>query len=452
MEIIVKKIYVLDTSVLVYDPLSFKSFNDNIVIIPITVLEELDKLKKFFDETGKNARTVIRTLDGLLPNNKDLEKGIRLENNILLKIDHNTEEDKSLGTFLYGDNRILSCAIKLNKLNRTEKVILISKDIALRIRAKALGLSAEDYTKDRYKSADEIYNSVRELEINDEQTNEFYGNHSIEIDDNFIEKNELYANNILVLKSSKNDLLGYGRFRSNKKDIVEIKKHKNVFGISPKSSEQNFALDLLLDNTVNLVSLAGPSGTGKTLLSLAAGLHSVLESQEKRYDKLIIMKPIVSVGKDLGTLPGSKQEKLDPFLASFRDNLNFLIKNSSSKMNKNNKDGVDPYLSLMMEKGLIEMEALSYLRGRSLPNAFIIIDEVQNSSLHELKTMITRIGEGSKIVLLGDLKQIDNMQLDSANNALIHAIEKFKGYDMCGSVLLTKGERSPLATLASEIL
>jgi PhoH-like ATPase len=448
----VKKIYVLDTSVLIYDPLSFKSFNDNIVIIPITVLEELDKLKKFFDETGKNARTVIRTLDELLPNNKDIEKGIKLDNNILLKIDNNTEEDKSLGTFLYGDNRILACALKLNKTSKGEKVVLISKDIALRIRAKALGILSEDYTKDRYKSADEIYNSIKELELDEHQMSEFYTNHSIEVGSIFVENNNIRANDFIILKSSKNDLLGYARYHINKDKLIEVKKYKSVFGVSPKSVEQNFALDLLLDPSINLVSLAGPSGTGKTLLSLAAGLYNVLEPHEKQYDKLIIMKPIVSVGKDLGTLPGDKTEKLSPFLASYKDNLNFLMKNSSYKNTKNGKEGMDPYLALTMEKGLIEMEAISYLRGRSLPNSFILIDEAQNCSLHELKTMITRIGYGSKIVLLGDLKQIDNMQLDSANNALIHAIEKFKGYDICGSMLLTKGERSPLATLASEIL
>ena len=448
-----KKLYVLDTSVLVYDPLSFKSFNDNIVVIPITVLEELDKLKKFFDETGKNARTFIRTLDQLLPNSKDIEKGVKIENNITLKIDNNLEEDKSLGTFLYGDNRILSCVIKLSKSN--DKVVLISKDIALRIRAKALGIPAEDYTKDRYKF-DEIYDSIKTLELTNNQMTEYYSNKSVKITDEIIDKEDVIANDFCILRSSKNDLLGYGRFHLDKKEVVEVRKFKNIFGVSPKSSEQNFALDLLLDNSINLVSLAGPSGTGKTLLSLAAGLYSILEN--KQYEKLIIIKPIVSVGKDLGTLPGGKTEKLDPFIASFRDNLNFLIRqNPHQKAGKtgngrDGKDGVDPYLLIMMEKNLIEMEAISYLRGRSLPNCFIVIDEVQNCSIHELKTMITRIGYNSKIVLLGDLQQIDNMQLDSSNNALIHAIEKFKGYAICGSMLLKKGERSPLATLASEIL
>lgn len=443
-----KKTYVLDTSTIVYDPLSFKSFNDTTVVIPITVLEELDKLKKFFDETGKNARTFIRTLDQLLPNNKDIEKGIKIENNITLRIENNTEEDKSLGSFLYGDNRILSCVMKLNK---TEKIVLISKDIALRIRAKALGISSEDYTKDRY-SFDEIYNSVKSFELTNSQMTEFYSNKSIKISDDIMDEFGLLANDFIMLRSSKNDLLGYGRLHLAEKEIREIRKFKNIFGVSPKSMEQNFALDLLLDSSINLVSLAGPSGTGKTLLSLAAGLYSILEPQEKKYEKLIIIKPIVSVGKDLGTLPGSKEEKLSPFIASFKDNLNFLMKNSSHKSIKTNKETIDPYLSIMMEKNIIEMEAISYLRGRSLPNCFIIVDEVQNCSIHELKTMITRIGYGSKIVLLGDLKQIDNMQLDSSNNALIHAIEKFKGYDICGSMLLTKGERSPLATLASEIL
>jgi PhoH-like ATPase len=448
----VKKTYILDTSVLVHDPFSFKNFKGNNVIIPITVLEELDKLKKFYDETGKNARTFIRVLDGLLPSNKEIDKGIKIENDISLRIENNIEENKSLGSFLYGDNRILSCAIELNKVSKSEKIILISKDIALRIRAKALGVSAEDYTKDKYKT-DEIYNSIKYLELNDSQIKEFYSGKSLIVDDEFIQKHGIYTNDCLTLISNNQDILGYARYHGEKREIIELKKIKNVFGVSPKNIEQNFALDLLLDNSVNLVSLAGPSGTGKTLLSLAAGLYSILESVEKRYEKLIIIKPIISVGKELGALPGSKLEKLDPFIASYRDNLNFLVRKSpTAKTTKNGKDGLDPYLSIMIDRGLIEIEAISYLRGRSLPNSFIIVDETQNCSLHELKTMITRIGYGSKIVLLGDLRQIDNMHLDSTNNALIHAIEKFKGYSMCGSILLTKGERSPLATLASQIL
>jgi PhoH-like ATPase len=440
------KIFVIDTSTLVYDPQSFKSFEGNTVIIPITVLEELDKLKKFYDETGKNARTFIRTLDDLLCGPDVKDNVITLDNNITLKIEHNIQEDKSLGSPLYGDNRILSCAIELSKKNKSDKVILISKDIALRIRAKVLGIHSEDYVKDKYDS-DEIYNSAKTIVLDDEQVNYYYNHNNLILDDCEIKEYGLNANDFAELKSG-DTTIGQARFNAVKKELKEIKRIKSVFGIAPKSLEQAYALDLLLDPDISLVSMAGPSGTGKTMLSLAAALNLLLEKH--LYEKLIIMKPIISVGKDLGTLPGSKSEKLDPFLQSFMDNLSFLIKNTKNP--KSGKQATDPYLALLMESGAIELEAISYLRGRSLPNSLIIVDECQNLSIHELKTIVTRIGIDSKLILIGDISQIDNMHLDSSNNALLHAIEKFKNHPICGNVLLRKGERSELATLASNIL
>jgi len=240
---------------------------------------------------------------------------------------------------------------------------------------------------------------------------------------------------------------------SASKKLKPLNRTKNLFGVGAKNLEQQFAIDLLLDNDVKLVVLSGPSGTGKTLLTIAAGLYNLMERSDHKYEKLIIMKPIVSVGKDLGILPGTKEEKLSPYLASYYDNINFLMKNSQKgNKGKSGSTAIDPYLSLMIENGTIEIEAISYLRGRSLPNAFIIIDEIQNSSMHELKTILTRIGEGSKIVLIGDESQIDNMSLSVGSNALVTAINKFADYPIAGSVLLSKGERSELATLAAEIL
>lgn len=443
------KIYILDTSVIVHDAMSFKSFKENTVIIPITVLEELDKLKKLYDETGKNARTFIRTIDQIIADNKgDISKGIQIDNSITLKIESNIEEDKSLGSSLYGDNRILACALQIKQRNVKDRVTLVAKDIALRIRAKVLGINAEDYKKDRYEGS-EIISNHKTIILSETDIDAYFKDNKFELSDREIEANGIVANDFVSLKNEDGEVIDTTRFHANSKMIKTVRKSKSVFGIMPKNVMQACALDLLLDDTVQLVMLSGGAGTGKTLLALAAGLHSVLEA--KKYDKIIVMKSLVSVGKELGTLPGDKKDKLNPFLSSIYDNLSFLIKNTKTP-GKNGKPTMDPYLSLVLENGTIEIEAISYLRGRSLPNALIIVDEMQNCSLHECRTILTRVGEGTKIVLTGDLCQIDNMSLTSDSNGFRHAIEKFRGYPISGSVILAQGERSPLATLAAKIL
>jgi len=447
----VNKIYILDTSTIIYHPFCYKSFKKNTVVIPVPVLEELDKLKSYHDETGKNARTFIRLLDNLIKTSKEeIHSGIKIEDDIILKIETNIHFNEDFGSPLYGDNRILSYVSHATKSSKSKKAILVSKDIGLRVRARSYGLLAEDYIKDNYNINDvptnHKYLSIDELEIND-----YYKYNILDVSDEIINKLQLKANDFVSLKDPSGQEIGHTRYFAQNKSLKPVNRIKNIFGINAKNLEQQFAIDLLLDNDVKLVMLSGPSGTGKSLLTIATGLYNLMERTDKKYEKLMIMKPIISVGKDLGILPGSKEEKLSPYLASYYDNINFLMKNS--KQSRNNKMGnMDPYLSLMMENGMIEIEAISYLRGRSLPNSFIIIDEIQNSSMHELKTILTRIGEGSKIVLIGDESQIDNMSLSFGSNALATAVNKFVNHPIAGHVLLTKGERSELATLAAKIL
>lgn len=446
------KIYILDTSTIIYHPFCFKSFKKNIVVLPIPVLEELDKLKSYSDETGKNARTFLRTIDEIIKNSKDaIHKGIRIEDGIVLKIDTNIVNNDTLGSPLYGDNRILSYTLQAAQSNKNKKVVLVSKDIGLRVRANSYGILAEDYIKDAFSYAEKGIQQQKKLPLNENEINDFYKYGCLDLDATTIENLKLKANEFVVLQDENNVDIAHTRYHANSKNLKSINRVKSVFGIHAKNLEQQYAIDLLLDNDVKLVTLSGLSGTGKTVLTIAAALHNLLEKPDKKYEKLMIMKPIISVGKELGTLPGIKSEKLEPFLASYYDNISFLMRNS--KQGKGNKvNGMDPYITLMMENGTIEIEAISYLRGRSLPNAFIVIDEVQNISMHELKTVITRIGEGSKIVLLGDQSQVDNMSLSIGNNALATAIAKFNDYPIAGHVLLTQGERSELATLAAQIL
>ncbi len=444
------KIYILDTSTIIYDPLSFKSFKDNLVIIPSPVLEELDKLKSRQDETGKNARVFLRTLDNIIDtSDEEIHNGIKVDN-IILKVETNIILDPNLGSPLYGDNRILSYCLQAAKENTNKKISLISKDIGMRVRARSYGIPAADYKKDTY-NIDEIPSNHKQLEISDEEINDFYKNNLLEVPDEVIKDLELKANTFISLQDQSGQVIGHGRFNATYKHLKPIFKGKNIFGINAKNLEQQFAIDLLLDNDVKLVMLSGPAGTGKTILTIAAGLYNIMEKPEKKYEKLMIMKPVVSVGKEIGFLPGDLTQKLNPYLNSYYDNINFLMRNA--KQNKPKANGnLDPYLSLMLENGTIEIEAISFLRGRSLPNSFIIIDEIQNSSMHELKTILTRIGEGSKMVLIGDQSQIDNMSLSAGSNALATALNKFNDYQIAGSVSLTKGERSELATLAAKIL
>lgn len=456
-----RKTYILDTNVLLSDPHCFNNFKDNDLIIPMLVLEELDRHKSRSDEVGRNCREVTRTLDELSKTGS-LKDGVQLPSGGTLRV-MTSSEKKSKKSDLDStivDNMIINFALEYSK-KHPDKVFLVSKDINVRIKCSSLAIQAQDYLSMRASdSFDALYTGVKVLTAPNDVINRFYGGDEVNIKE--ITSDVTYPNQLFVLKSSDSTMASALCRSSQNGQLLQLQKFDNVFGIKPRNKEQNFSFDLLMNPAVKLLTLTGRAGCGKTLLALAAGLAQ-LDSigSHPTYQKLIVSRPIHPVGKDIGFLPGTLAEKMEPWVAPVRDNLEYLLNATSNKKltrtrSKKPEDSQnlfnDPYLELMQQKGLIEIEAITYIRGRSIPNAFIIIDEAQNLTTHELKTIITRAGEGTKIVLTGDLEQIDNVHVDSFTNGLTHAIEKFKDYDISGHVTLLKGERSELATLASKIL
>ena len=456
-----RKTYILDTNVLLSDPHCFNNFKDNDLIIPMLVLEELDRHKSRSDEVGRNCREVTRTLDELSKTGS-LKDGVQLPSGGTLRV-MTSSEKKSKKSDLDStivDNMIINFALEYSK-KHPDKVFLVSKDINVRIKCSSLAIQAQDYLSMRASdSFDALYTGVKVLTAPNDVINRFYGGDEVNIKE--ITSDVTYPNQLFVLKSSDSTMTSALCRSSQNGQLLQLQKFDNVFGIKPRNKEQNFSFDLLMNPAVKLLTLTGRAGCGKTLLALAAGLAQ-LDSigSHPTYQKLIVSRPIHPVGKDIGFLPGTLAEKMEPWVAPVRDNLEYLLNATSNKKltrtrSKKPEDSQnlfnDPYLELMQQKGLIEIEAITYIRGRSIPNAFIIIDEAQNLTTHELKTIITRAGEGTKIVLTGDLEQIDNVHVDSFTNGLTHAIEKFKDYDISGHVTLLKGERSELATLASKIL
>jgi len=452
-----RKAFILDTNVLLNDPGAILSFDNSDVIIPLSVLKELDKHKTRTDEIGKNARGINRTLDGYR-NGSSLLKGIKLINNGTLFIKTITKASFELlphelkASSHEVDTGLIALMLELKSQNTKKIHTLITRDINLRVQCDALGIRSENYRiADHRTSMNELYGGVTRASLSKEKLDKFYQKNELELDEIDIE-DTVFSNQFLVIKSDLKSGSAIGRYNADSKSIKRVIEKKKVFGLSPRNKEQNFALDLLLDPELKLITLTGPAGTGKTLLTLAAGCQQVIES--KLYERLIIIKPVQPVGKDLGFLPGSLDEKLAPWISPIKDNLNFLFQTSSRASTTSNsrqkKD--DHYLSLLFEKKVIEVEAIAFIRGRSIPNAYIVIDEAQNLSTHELRTIITRVGEGTKIILTGDIGQIDHPQLDVYSNGLTHAVERFKEYQLAGHITLLKGERSALATLASEIL
>lgn len=435
-----RKTYVIDTSVLIHDPNSFTSFSGNDVIIPVNVLDELDKIKTLPNEAGKNARLCIRALDALCTKG-DIHKGIKIENNILLKIDTSQLPDK-FGTPKYVDNKILSCAHAIREKNNKKKTptptILVSKDINLRIRARAFDIQAQDYEKDKTPLV-ELYQGFREIK-NEELGQELTQYGSVDVKKHYELLNSLKPNECIHICSDNGEGLVIAR---RIKDKVVTIKNKKPWGLSLRNKEQAFAVDMLCDTKLPLVSLIGKAGTGKTLCAIASALEMVLE--QKKYSRMIIYRPIQPVGNDIGFLPGTMEEKLSPWMQAISDSFEFLFE---AKTGPKWKLTLDRYL----DDGSIQMEAITYIRGRSIPNAFILIDEAQNLSKEEVKTILTRAGTGTKIVLTGDIEQIDNSYLDASNNGLSYVVEKFKDIDLSGHITFTKGERSVLASKAAEIL
>jgi len=463
-----KKTYILDTNVLLSDPNCFRNFEDNDLIIPMMVLEELDKHKIRSDEVGRNCREVTRKLNDLsVSGDQNFKEGIDLPGGGKLKIISCSREHKDLlpSDLGYGssvDNMIIGFILQMKEVD--PDVILISKDINIRIKCSSLGIQAEDYLSNRVSdNVDSLYTGVKVVETTEEIVDSFYQEKKMITSD--VSQEAFFPNQIVVLKSinsagnTTNSALARNQADGS---LVHVQKHENVFGIRCRNKEQVFSMDLLLNPEVKLMTLTGRAGCGKTLLALAAGLEQ-LDSLGKKpiYQKLIVSRPVQPVGRDIGFLPGTLEEKMEPWIAPIRDNLEYLLGSSLKKQSMNNRKKSseqqpggfkDPYLELMQQKGLIEIEAISFIRGRSIPNAFMIIDEAQNLSMHELKTIVTRAGDGTKIVLTGDIEQIDNVHVDTFTNGLTYAIEKFKPFAISGHVTLLKGERSELATLASKIL
>lgn len=456
-----KKTYVLDTNVLLSDPDCLHNFEDNDLIIPVLVLEELDKFKNRSDEVGRNARQVARSLDSMRSEG-NFQSGIPTKNGGTLKIISSKRHPKELlppelVTGSSVDNLIIAFILE----NKNENVILVSKDVNVRVKCDALGLQCQDYLKLRVSNdVNDIYTGVKVVIAQDEVVDKFYQEDKVNISD--VGGESCYPNQVVILKSvdheGKTKKSAITRYYDSG-ELKHINKYDSIFGLKPRNKEQIFSMDLLMDPEIKLLTLVGASGCGKTLLALAAGLEQLNSlGSSPKYQKLIVSRPVQPVGKDIGFLPGTLQEKMEPWIAPIRDNLDFLLgmgkKNtvSSRKKSGDNMISSDPYLELMQQKGLIEIEAISFIRGRSIPNSFIIIDEAQNLTMHELKTIITRVGEGTKIVLTGDIEQIDNMDVDAYSNGLTYAIEKFKDYSLSAHVTLLKGERSALATLASKIL
>ena len=446
-----KKYFVLDTNVLLHDPLAMFQFADNVVIIPIIVLEEIDQFKKELSDRGRNAREVSRCLDELRAAGHHLNEGAALKNGGELKVVLGGHEiPPALRNAHSADNMILGAALKLRE-GSDRPVILVTKDVNLRIRADALGLTAQDYDVQRL-SIDEVYTGNLELLTSSAAIAAFYqdGRLGVETLKAASEQwpTQVYSNQYVLLRSREGgQQTALGRLDMQQGLLLPIRKlREGCWGIRPRNKEQHFTLDLLLNDEIKLVTLVGKAGTGKTLLAIAAGLQKVAE--EKVFHKLLVSRPIFPLGRDIGYLPGTVEEKLNPWMQPIYDNVEFLLGLTSKERDK--KTGQSP--QDLVDMGFMAIEPLTYIRGRSIPNQFMIVDEAQNLTPHEVKTIITRVGDNTKIILTGDPYQIDNPYVDATNNGLTTVIERFKGQSIAGSITLTKGERSILAELASNLL
>lgn len=437
------KNYVLDTNVLLHDPQAILKFSDNTVVLPLTVIEEIDRFKKDQSETGRNARQISRMIDTFRLQYK-LVEGVPLENGGVLKVAIYKEEFlQELPPELRvdrGDNRILAVAWDLQKNSPQGTVFFVTKDINLRIKADTIGMFAEDYQNDKVPVED-LYTGCSEIYLPKDDIDRFFEQGSLAVEGDF------FANQGLTLIDETNiSHTAIGRYNALSKEVVALLKtpKEGIWGIHPRNREQQFAFDLLLNDDVQLVSLVGKAGTGKTLIAIAAGLLKTAD--ESTYNRLLVSRPVFPMGRDLGFLPGDVEEKLSPWMQPIFDNVELLL--SSYDEGGKRKRGYRELIDL----GLMEIEPLTYIRGRSIPRQYMIVDEAQNLTPHEIKTIITRAGEGTKIVLTGDPYQIDNPYVDSASNGLSYSVERFKGQDIAGHMTLSKGERSLLAELAANLL
>lgn len=456
-----KKSYIVDTSVYLTNAEAVFDFGRHDIIVPFKVLEEVDKHKKRQDPVGSQARKFIRILDQLREKGS-LEKGVRIAKGmgLLYTRGRGTVDPSLLHPDLdpsVPDHVIISTALTVAAEDTERKAIMVSRDINMRVICDAIGLATEDYIATKaVQDLKELYSGFETYLVDDQKIDQFYSGDSV-----FVEEEDakgFHPNQYLMLVSNANEKkTALARFVSASAPLKKLVHDRlATWGVSSRNKEQAFGIDLLMDPDVQVVSLIGKAGSGKTLCALAAGLEQVLGAgksskatnprkqgqniPEQVYTRMIVSRPIMPMGRDIGFLPGTMEEKMHPWLMPIQDNLQFLVGNDRIMLEQ------------YMEKGKIEIEALTYIRGRSISNAYIIIDEAQNLTAHEIKTIITRAGEGTKIVLTGDIEQIDNAYTDETSNGLAYAIEKFKYYDLAGHITLRKGERSKVATLAAKIL
>jgi|TARA_R110000824_G_scaffold31153_7_gene101721 PhoH-like ATPase len=433
------KTLVLDTNVFLTEAQSLFSFGDSNIAIPTIVLDEIDKHKHRQDTAGFNARSMNRILDSFRAHGS-LMSGVPLGEG-KGKVFVAQYDPRYLPAGMEAedsDNKIMAVALRLKLAGHD--IVVMSRDLNMRVKCDSFGIACEDYQPQQIiKSTDKLFDGAMTLSVSADLIDRFYEDQETLLPD---QEYMLYPNQYLVLTAEGNSKKSaLCRFVNYNTPLKKVNLYKDIWGLSANNTEQKYAMDLLFDPSVQVVSLTGQAGTGKTLLAAACGLEQVLHTPKSQggYDKLIITRPVQPLGRDIGFLPGTIEEKMMPWIAPLRDNLEYLFGDKTA-------------LDIQMEQGTIEIEAMTYIRGRSISNAFMIVDEAQNLTAHELKTIITRVGHGTKLVLTGDIQQIDNSYVDSVSNGLTYAVEKFKEYSISGHITLYKGERSKLATLAAEIL
>ena len=433
------KTLILDTNVYLTEAQALFSFGRSNIAVPTIVLDEIDKHKHRQDIAGLNARTMNRLLDKLRAKGS-LFSGVPLGSGKgkVFAAQYDPRYMPAGMDAVDSDNKIIAIAIRLQL--EGYDIAVISRDLNMRVKCDSLAIECYDYQPQQaVESADNLFDGAAEVIVPDEIIEAFYNESAVLLPE---QKEKLYPNQYLLLRSEKDDKKSaICRFKNYNTPLRKVNSYKDIWGLSANNKEQKYAMDLLFDKDIQILSLTGQAGTGKTLIAAACGLEQVLHSSKSQggYDKLIITRPVQPMGRDIGFLPGTLEEKMMPWIAPLRDNLEYLFGDKTA-------------LEMQMEQGVIEVEAMTYIRGRSISNAFMIVDEAQNLTTHELKTIITRVGHGTKLVLTGDIQQIDNSYVDSVSNGLTHAVEKFKEHEIAGHVTLYKGERSKLATLAAEIL
>ncbi len=437
-----KKCFVLDTNVLLHDPESLYAFKENEVVIPVVVIEEMDHFKKDLNETGRNARMVSRRLDELRQQ-KGLSQGVQMKNGGTLRVYVEKKVFDLLPPELHvskADNRILSVALALKQANPKQDVILVSKDTNLRVKANAFGVHAADYITNRVEIS-ELYTGAIAQDVSAELIDTFYKQKELPWEQDGLAPHQF----VHLQDQSSQSHSALARYDHGRKALVPLQDFSSgIWGIRPLNREQQYAFDLLMNKNVKVVTLVGIAGTGKTLLALAAGLEQSLE--QGLYKRLVASRPVFPMGRDLGYLPGDIEEKLLPWMQPIFDNMELLLASSGGQKE------IKRNLRELQDMGTLQLEALTYIRGRSLPQQYMVVDEAQNLTPHEIKTVITRAGQGTKVVLTGDPYQIDNPYVDATSNGLTYVVERFREEPLAGHVTFFKGERSDLAEMAANRL